>query len=192
MRVRLRFTFIFAAKISHPSIDNNVKLFTLTHTHSVNEPLIIYSFLDAGVIQFDISAALHRREHTIVKNLILHAKKNNCHFVRPVRDLALRLLDGKRLNHKELKLLKYELEMALDNISSTDPEIQTLLQNTFKNFKDDDVDELRRDAEVMSSDANANANAPLPPASQSATSSHKHYSFRKITSVINSVSVKYL
>ena len=80
--------------------------------------------------------------------------------------------------------------MALDNISSTDPEIQTLLQNTFKNFKDDDVDELRRDAEVMSADANANA--PHPPTSQSATSSHKHYSFRKITPVITSVSVKYL
>ena len=30
MRVRLRFTLIFAARISHHSIDNNVKMFTQT------------------------------------------------------------------------------------------------------------------------------------------------------------------
>ena len=40
MRLRLRFTFIFAAKIPHHSIDNNVNIFVQTQTqkHSVNGP----------------------------------------------------------------------------------------------------------------------------------------------------------
>ena len=38
MRLRLRFTLIFAAKISHHSIDNSDK-FTQTQMHSVNGPL---------------------------------------------------------------------------------------------------------------------------------------------------------
>ena len=37
--MRLRFTLIFAAKISHHSIDNNVKIFTQTQTHIVNGAL---------------------------------------------------------------------------------------------------------------------------------------------------------
>ena len=36
MHLRLRFTIIFAAKISHHSIDNNVKIFM--QMHSVNGP----------------------------------------------------------------------------------------------------------------------------------------------------------
>ena len=38
MRMRLRFTLIFAAKISHHSIDNNVNIFTQRQMHSVNGP----------------------------------------------------------------------------------------------------------------------------------------------------------
>ena len=38
MRLLSRFTLIFAAKIPHHSIDNNVKIFRQTQTHNVNEP----------------------------------------------------------------------------------------------------------------------------------------------------------
>ena len=38
MRVRLRFTLIYAARIFYHSIYNNVKMFTQTQTHSVNGP----------------------------------------------------------------------------------------------------------------------------------------------------------
>ena len=42
MRLRLRFTLIFAAKIYHHSIDNNIIIFTQTQTHSVNGPLQVF------------------------------------------------------------------------------------------------------------------------------------------------------
>ena len=47
MRLHLHCTLIFAAKISHHSIDNNVKIFTQTQiqTHSVNGPLEVINVL---------------------------------------------------------------------------------------------------------------------------------------------------
>ena len=40
----------------------------------------------------------------------------------------------------ELNLLKYELEMALANVNTPDPQIQSLLE-PFKNFKDEQQEE---------------------------------------------------
>ena len=56
MRVNLHFTLIFAARTSHQSIDNNVKMFTQTQTHTVNGPLILAYLLHA-VDSGGISAA---------------------------------------------------------------------------------------------------------------------------------------
>ena len=39
MHLSLRFSLIFAAKVLHQSIDNNVKIFTRTQAHNVNESL---------------------------------------------------------------------------------------------------------------------------------------------------------
>ena len=89
-------------------------------------------------MDIDISGALHKQEHLKLKALIKHAQKKHCQFLKPIRELAQRVMKGDLISETDVKMLKYELELALDNVSETDPEIQTLLQGKFTNFKEDE------------------------------------------------------
>ena len=68
MRQRLRFTLIFAARISHHSIDNNVKFFTQTQTqaHSVNGPLVSTAYANQSVssqVPYSLSYSYYETRH---------------------------------------------------------------------------------------------------------------------------------
>ena len=85
------------------------------------------SFSDDCVVQVDITPALIKREHESVKKLIFSAKANHCHFTRRIRNVAQHVIKGKIIDIDTLNLLKYELELALDSVVHTDPEIEHLL-----------------------------------------------------------------
>ena len=88
-------------------------------------------------MQIDISPALRKQEHEIVKSLIKHAVSKHCHFTRDIKILAQNVHSGQLISDIELSILKYELEMAIENVVETDPEIQPLLQKNFPPFQDE-------------------------------------------------------
>ena len=94
----------------------------------------------SGILDVDISDALSKRDLQNLKHLIFHAKKKHCHFSKQIRDLAHRVISYEILSQTEIDLLKYELDLALENVNETDPEIERLMQRTFTNFEEDEHD----------------------------------------------------
>ena len=94
----------------------------------------------SGILDFDISDTLRKRDLQNLKHLIFHAKKKHCHFSKQIRDLAHRVISCEILSQTEIDLLKYELDLALENVNETDPEIERLMQRTFTNFEEDEHD----------------------------------------------------
>ena len=92
----------------------------------------------SGILDIDISDALHKRDLQNLKHLIFNAKKKHCHFSKQIRDLACRVISCEILNQTEIDLLKYKLDLALENVNETDPEIECLIQRTFTNFEEEE------------------------------------------------------
>ena len=95
---------------------------------------------DSGILDVNISDALRKRDLQNLKHLISNAKKKHCHFSKKIRDLAHQVISGEILSQTEIDLLKYELDLALENVNETDPEIERLMQRTFTNFEEDEHD----------------------------------------------------
>ena len=94
----------------------------------------------SGILDVDISDALCKRDLQNLKNLIFNAKKKHCHFSKQIRDLACRVISCEILSQTEIDLLKYKLDLALENVNETDPEIECLIQRTFTNFEEEEQD----------------------------------------------------
>ena len=54
--------------------------------------------------------------------------------------MAHRVISCEILSQTEIDLLKYELDLALENVNETDPEIERLMQRTFTNFEEEEHD----------------------------------------------------
>lgn len=108
----------------------------------------------SGILDVNISDALRKRDLQNLKHLISNAKKKHCHFSKQIRDLAHWVISGEILSQTEIDLLKYELDLALENVNETDPEIERLMQRTFTNFEEDEhdtgADETPDDLQVQS------------------------------------------
>ena len=94
----------------------------------------------SGILDIDISDALCKRDLQNLKHLIFNAKKKHCHFSKQISDLARRVISCEILSQTEIDLLKYELDLALENVNETDPEIECLIQRTFTNFEEEEHD----------------------------------------------------
>ena len=89
------------------------------------------------VVEIDISSYLFNEEYQYVKQLVTFAQRKKCYLPHSIQLLAKQILSDQILSSSNLSFLKYELELILDNISETDPQLQNIIFKNFKTFEDE-------------------------------------------------------
>ena len=89
------------------------------------------------VLEIDISSYLYSQDYQYVKKLLTVAKSKNCYLNCALQSLSNKIISGEIVSPHDLTFLKYELELSLENIYETDPQLENILSKNFKTFKDD-------------------------------------------------------
>ena len=80
---------------------------------------------------------MYNQQYKSIRKLIIFTKSQKCHVPLQIRSLTNKVLCNEIISQEDLDILKYELELCLENVSVTDPNLQSILQSNFKPFEEE-------------------------------------------------------
>ena len=80
---------------------------------------------------------LYNQQYKSIRKLIIFTKSQKCHFPLQIKSLTNKVLANEIISQEDLDMLKYKLELCLENVSVTDPNLQSILQSNFKPFQEE-------------------------------------------------------